>query len=143
MRRMNTAGMSLVEIMIACAMLATGLFAGIGAIGNAHFTSQRRANVDTAIAAIQNQIEVLQSQSDDTLQSNFVNSDVFYFPVAGMIPGVNPDAAGTQLTDAGMVRRITRVTGALPRTTLRVSVHWQDQNGPASIEQFFHFTDRR
>lgn len=137
------AGMTLIEIMIAVTVLATGLFAGIGAIGNAHFTSARRMNVDRAMSEIQNQIEILQAEDDQSLQARFAGGDVLFFPISGLGPTVNPALGPGRMSMPGMIERVQVVNGSLRRTSLRVAAFWEDQTGQASVEQFFHFTDRR
>jgi prepilin-type N-terminal cleavage/methylation domain-containing protein len=136
-------GMTLVEIMVASALLATGLFAGIGAIANAHLTSQRSMNTNAAIAEIQNQIEVFQALDDQALQARFAGSDRIYFAIPRLSPGIDTEISPLPLPEAGVIERVQVVPGSLRRTCLRISANWNDQNGQAMIEQFFFFTDRR
>lgn len=136
-------GMTLIEILISCTLLATGIFAAIGAIGNAHFSSQRRMNNDLAVAEIQNQIEIMQAMDDTALQACFAGSDKIYFPVGSLLAGADPQVAGSpKLPKPGLIERVQVVDGSLRRTCLRFCVSWQDQHGPAWVQQYFFFTNR-
>ena len=136
-------GMTLIEILIACTLLATGIFAGIGAIGNAHFNSQRRMNIDFAVAEIQNQIELMQAMADTALQASFAGSDRIYFGVGSLLAGADPNTpTGAKMPSPGVIDRVEVVDGSLRRTCLRFAVSWVDQNGPAWVEQYFFFSNR-
>lgn len=140
--RTAVAAMSMVEVMVACTVLVIGISAGMGAIGNSSISSLHRQNVDRALAAIQSEIEDFQAKDDQALQSLFASGDAIFFPVQGLDPGVDPDT-GLQMSQPIKVQRIATSNGAVRLTSLRFLAAWREPTGPASVEQFFHFTERR
>lgn len=136
-------GMTLVEIMVACTLLATGIFAGVSAIANAQLTASRRQNTDLAIAEIQNQFEVLQAMTSADLAAFFPASDKVYIPIVGLAPGDDPNEAGTVIMpQAGLIERVQVPNGPTGQTCIRIAASWIDHSGQAWIEQYFFFTDR-
>lgn len=131
--RRTTAGMTLIEVMVASVALVTGIFAVFGAMGTSSQVRNRAKMQGLAVEAIQAQIERLQAMSYNSVAT-------LVSPTSGMgfaVAGVNqPDGRA----EAGSVVR--EVDSTTTRLHLRFTVDWVDGNGPASVIIHYHHVNR-
>lgn len=127
------AGMSLMEIMIAMAVLVTGVMSLFGAMGTANDVRNRSKYHGNALEALQAQIE------SQLTQGISVAAQVPLAPsgTAFAIPGI-PLQAGQTL--AGTVSRQPDSTTSLVHLTF--SAAWQDAAGPTSLTLHYYLAAR-
>lgn len=127
-------GLSLVEVMIAMAILVVGLMSLMGAMGTANEVKNRAKSSGLALTAAQAEIEQLQAQSFSD-----VSTLVPLAPsgLAFAVPGLRLQ---TGATNAGSVSRQADSTANLIH--LVVTLAWQDVQGPASISIHYYHANR-
>ena len=138
----HRSGLSLVEVMIVLGLLSVGLGSAFNAMGSANTTRQRTEARNQALAAIQSQVEIFQAMDLQAIDSQFGSSDSIPFPVTGLTPIIDP-TTNAQMSQAGLVTRVSRVAGASTRTALRFWVGWRDSAGDDHIELYFHHAPRQ
>lgn len=131
MRR--TAGMTLLEVMVASVALVTGIFSVFGAMGTSSQVRTRAKIQGIALESIQAQIERLQAMSFSNVVTIVPASTGAGFAVLGV-----PLSAGR--SQAGSIVRETDSTST--RLHLRFTVEWIDANGPASVVIRYHHVNR-
>ncbi len=135
----SSAGLSLLEVMVASATLATGIFSVFGAMGTSSQVRQRANDQGRAVEAIQTEVEYLQSQSFSNVDKMVpplnasAGSSFLAFDVSGLTPPVGQ-------IDAGKVQREADSTAT--RLHLRFTVDWVDAAGPASVVIHYHHINR-
>ena len=127
-------GLSLVEVMIAMAILVVGLMSLMGAMGTANEVKNRAKSTGLALTAAQAEVEQLQA-----LSFNEVVSKVPLAP-SGLAFAVSGLRLQTGATTAGSVSRQLDSTPNLIH--LLVTLNWQDIQGPASINIHYYHANR-
>ena len=132
----SRAGMTIIETMIAMAILGIGLTASFGSMINARKVNEHATNAALAYQEIQAQIETYQYLPFITLQRDFKGTG---FAVKGLSPAAGRPCGGT----------ITRVDNIDPYATtpasnafsssdtklpLRFRCEWDEGGSPMSIE---------
>ncbi len=126
-------GMSILEVMVAMAVLLTGIFSLFGAMGFSSQIRHRAKAQGLAVEAIQAQIERLQAMSYSNVCASVPSSSVMEFDVPGLAPP-------TGQVDAGSIRQETDSIST--RLHLRFTVGWIDASGPAEVVVHYHHVNR-
>jgi Tfp pilus assembly protein PilV len=141
-----TAGLSLVEVMIAMVILVIGLSTLFDSMVTSKRVNDRATNQAKAYEEIQAQIEALQYMPFDSIRRDFKG---IAFDVKGLSPQTGAVTCGT----------ITKLSNPNPNDTatapnpnkflltdnvlpLRFRVAWLDDQGPASVETVYVVTNR-
>ncbi len=131
MRR--TAGMTLMEVMVASVALVTGIFSVFGAMGTSSQVRTRARMQGIAVETIQSQIERLQAMSFGNVATLVPASSGMGFDVLGVPPPAGRSQAGSIIREADTTST---------RLHLRFTVDWVDANGPASVVIHYHHVNR-
>lgn len=129
----SSTGMSILEVMVASAALATGVFSVFGAMGTSSQVRHRAKAQGLAAEAIQGQIERLQAMSFSNVVSAVPSGASMAFDVPGLVPPKGQ-------VDAGSIRREADSTSS--RLHLSFTVDWIDASGPASVVIHYHHVNR-
>lgn len=129
----TSAGMSLLEVMVASAALVTGIFTVFGAMGMSSQVRTRSKAQGMAIEAIQAEIELLQTMSYNDVVRLVPSGGQLDFDVKGLSPPKG-------VVDPGHIQREADSTST--RLHLRVTVEWVDAGGPASVVIHYHHINR-
>lgn len=129
----SSTGMSILEVMVASAALATGVFSVFGAMGTSSQVRHRAKAQGLAVEAIQGQIERLQAMSFSNVGASVPSGAVMPFDVPGLTPPKGQ-------VDAGSIQREADSTSS--RLHLRFTVDWIDANGPATVVIRYHHVNR-
>jgi len=125
--------MSLMEVMIAMAVLVTGIMSLFGAMGTANDVRNRSKYHGNALQALQAQIESQLTQGISVAAQVPLAPSGTTFPIAG-IP------LRTGQTNAGTVSRQADSTSNLVHLTFTAA--WQDAGGPASLTLHYYLCAR-
>lgn len=121
------AGFSLLEVMLAFAILVIGLFTVISAMGMSSQVRQRSRALGLATQAAQAEIERLQALGFDSTYNGKT------FGVQGLQPLPGRSAVGT----------ITRAPDSTPSLLhLIVTLQWLDASGPMETALHYYFVNR-
>ena len=129
----SRSAMSMLEVLVASAALATGVFSVFGAMGTSSQVRHRAKAQGLAVEAIQTQIERLQAMSFTNVGSSVPHGAVLAFDVPGLAPPKGQ-------VDAGSIQREADSTSS--RIHLRFIVDWTDLGGQASVNIHYHHVNR-
>lgn len=129
----STAGMTLMEVMMASVALVTGVFSVFGAMGTSSQVRARARMQGLAVENIQAQIERLQAMSFSNVATLVPAGGGLGFDVLGATPPVGRSQPGS------IVRETDSTT---TRLHLRFTVDWVDANGPMSVVIRYHHVNR-
>ena len=129
MRSRSRSGFTLVEIMIALAIIAVALSAFCGSLFTAQQVQTRTISQSRALEQIQKIIEQIQNTNYTSVQSSWDNKT---FPVSGLTPQPGSTTCCT----------VNVVSPQVDKIPLRITVSWSDLSGPGTISVIYVHTNR-
>jgi prepilin-type N-terminal cleavage/methylation domain-containing protein len=127
-------GLSLVEVMVAMAILVVGLMSLMGAMTTANEVKNRQRSQGLALEAVQAEIEKIQAMTYTQVASTIpLEPSGLAFPVAGLRLRTGDPVAG------GITRRADSTSNLLHLT---FTVNWVDVQGPCSLSIDYFHTNR-
>lgn len=131
---LSRSGFSLLEVMVAMAVLVVGLMSLMGAMTTANEVKNRSRSQGLALEAVQAEIEKIQALSFSEVTGTVpLAPSGIAFPVRGLGLRTGDSAAGG-------ISRQTDSTGNLLHLTF--TINWVDMQGPGSLSIDYYHTNR-